>query len=73
MNDGQIAVTVTSFGEGRFDARVPMHAATVAAVLESVGVEARGRRLALNGHSAAATVGVVEGDQVTVVPRVQGG
>ena len=68
-----VAVSVTSFGQGRFEATLPAEGATVAAVLELHGLETQGRRLAVNGRTAGAGTSVLEGDEVTLVPRVQGG
>lgn len=68
-----VAVRVTSFGEGRRVVRVPAQEATVGLAIQEAGVETGGRRLALNGHPVDLGVGVVEDDEVTVVPRVQGG
>lgn len=71
--DGQIGVTVTSFGQGRARVPLPERSATVGDVLRLAGVELKGRRVAVNGRGADATTEVVEGDQVSVVPRVVGG
>jgi sulfur carrier protein ThiS len=68
-----IAVRVTSFGEGRQVVRLPRREATVGMALQEAGVEPTGRRVALNGHPVSTGVGVLEDDELTVVPRVQGG
>jgi sulfur carrier protein ThiS len=52
---------------------VPAAQATVGLALQEAGVESRGRRVAVNGHPVDLGVGVMEDDEVTVVPRVQGG
>ena len=67
------AVRITSFGEGRFEYPVPGGAATVGEALQGVGVRTRGRRVALNGHPAGADTAIREGDELTIVPRVQRG
>ena len=67
------AVTVTSFGQGRYEFLLPQSGATVGEALRQFGVEPNGRRVALNGHPADAGTGVLEGDEVTVVPKVHGG
>jgi sulfur carrier protein ThiS len=67
------AVRVTAFGEGRRELALPGRQATVDDVLSAAGFEAKGRRVAVNGHAADARTTVREGDEVTVVPRVQGG
>jgi sulfur carrier protein ThiS len=66
-------VNVTSFGQGTFKSRVAGGRTSVGEVLEEHGVEVEGRRIAVNGHHADASTTVLEGDQVSVVPRVQGG
>ena len=68
-----VAVRVTSFGEGRKRVRVPAGTATVGSVLSAAGVSSDRRRVALNGHPVNLGAGVLEDDEVTVVPRVQGG
>lgn len=68
-----VAVRVTSFGEGRQTVRVPVPGATVARALGEAGVKAAGKRVALNGHPVDTAVGIFEDDELTVVPRVQGG
>lgn len=69
----KVAVRVTSFGEGRYQALLPPGKATVAEALAQHGVETTGRRLAVNGHPAETSSTVLEGDELTVVPRVRGG
>ena len=68
-----VAVRVTSFGDGRFDYQAPSGAATVEEALQSLGLEAKGRRVAVNGRSAGLGTGLVENDEVTIVPRIHGG
>jgi hypothetical protein len=65
--------TVTAFGDGRFVVPLPGESATVADVLRDRRLETAGRRLAINGRPAEIGTGVVEGDEVTLVPRVHGG
>jgi molybdopterin converting factor small subunit len=64
---------VTAFGNGRFDVPLTGGIETVADVLRAKRVETAGRRLAVNGHPAELGTGVLEGDEVTVIPRVHGG
>ena len=66
-------VTVTAFGNGRFVIPLPGGSATVADVLRDRRLETAGRRLAVNGRPAEIGTGVLEGDEVTLVPRVHGG
>ena len=68
-----VAVRVTAFGEGRKKVNVPVKAATVESALNAAGVSTGQRRVALNGHPVSAGAGVLEDDEVTVIPRVQGG
>ena len=67
------AVRITSFGQGRFEYLPPEGGAQVREALDAVGVEYAGHRLAVNGHPTSAEAVVVEGDELTSVPRVQGG
>jgi sulfur carrier protein ThiS len=66
-------VTLTAFGQGRYRSKWSGTGMTVAEVLHEHGVEPDGRRVAVNGHRAGATTTLIEGDELTVVPRVQGG
>ena len=68
-----VAVRVTAFGQGRKRVHLPAEAATVGSALNAAGVDSDRRRVALNGHPANMGAGVLEDDEVTVVPRVQGG
>lgn len=68
-----VGVRITSFGEGRKRVHVPAGTATVGSVLNVAGVDSGQRRVALNGHPVSLGAGVLEDDEVTVVPRVQGG
>ncbi len=65
-------VTLSTFGEGRRHSRLspPM---TVAELLAEHGVESNGRRVAVNGNVAGLDDLLKSEDEVTVVPRVQGG
>ena len=72
MSNSAVA-KVTSFGEGRFETPVPPQGATVENVLRASGIASQGRRVAVNGHPADLGSSVLEGDEVTVVPRVRGG
>jgi len=65
-------VRITEFGGSRYESRPTGGTATVEAVLREHGVEPNGRRIAVNGHAAGLNTPVVLGDEVTVVPRVQG-
>ncbi len=71
--ESQVAVTVASFGQGRFQLRLPAGSATVGEAARLAGVDLQGRRVAVNGRVADAGTTVSEGDQVSVVPRVVGG
>ncbi len=66
-------VKVTAFGDGRYDVPLQGGLTTVADVLRPNGVETAGRRLAVNGKPAGLGTGVLEGDEVSLVPRVMGG
>jgi len=66
-------VTLTAFGEGRRLSRLARTPMTVEDVLKQHGVQAKGRRVAVNGHSVGLDRVVQDRDQVSVVPRVQGG
>jgi sulfur carrier protein ThiS len=66
-------VTMTAFGQGRYRSRWSGASMTVAEVLHEHGVAADGRRVALNGHAADGSTTLTVGDELTVVPRVQGG
>ena len=69
----EAVVTLTTFGEGRRQSRISRSPMTVADVLSEHGVDAKGRRIALNGHVAGPDDVVKERDQLTIVPRLQGG
>ena len=66
-------VRITAFGAGRFQFHPLVEGATVADALRAHSVQAEGRRVAINGHPTRLDAGVREGDELTVVPRVQGG
>ncbi|MHC4140623.1 MAG: MoaD/ThiS family protein [Planctomycetota bacterium] len=66
-------IRVTAFGTGRFQYEPKDQRATVGDALRTNGVETEGRRVAVNGHPANLDADVLVGDEVTVVPRVQGG
>jgi sulfur carrier protein ThiS len=66
-------VTLTVFGDRRYTTTWPGTHMTVAEVLARHNVDVGGRRLAKNGHLVAADAVVVPGDELTIVPRVQGG
>ena len=67
------SVSLTAFGEGRFEFFPVAATATIGDVLEAHGIEPNGRRIAHNGNPAELGTGVLEGDQVSVVRRVEGG
>jgi molybdopterin converting factor small subunit len=67
------SVRVTAFGDGRFEVPLVGGSETVADVLRANRIETAGRRLAVNGHAAELGTGVLEGDEVTLIPRVHGG
>ena len=69
----EAVVTLSTFGESRRRSRISRSPMTVSDLLSEHGVEAKGRRIALNGHVADPTDVVKDRDQVSVVPRVQGG
>ena len=66
-------VTLSVFGDRRYTTRWPGTDLAVADVLSEHGVDVGGRRLAKNGHRADLTTVVTAGDELTLVPRVQGG
>jgi sulfur carrier protein ThiS len=66
-------VTMTAFGRGRYRSAWSGPGLTVADVLGEHGVEPNGRRVAVNGHGADGATTLLAGDELTVVPRVQGG
>jgi len=68
-----VHVNVTSFGEGRYQVEVPPGTPTVEEALRLPGVETTGRRVAVNGHPAKLSSTVLEGDEITSIPRVRGG
>ena len=70
---GALAVTVTSYGEGRQSVLLARSEATVGDAVKRTGYSTDGRRIALNGQRAGAGAGVQEGDLVTLMPRVVGG
>ena len=70
---GETRGILVDLRDGRFDVPLPAGPATVADVLRPHGVEAAGRRLAVNGKPAGLGTGVLEGDEVSLVPRVMGG
>jgi hypothetical protein len=67
------AVRITSFGEGKFEFLPAGHPATIGDALDASGVDIASRRIALNGHPADAGATVIEGDEVTLYPRIEGG
>lgn len=69
----EAVVTLSTFGVGRTVSRVSHPSMTVSDVLNEHGVDVEGRRIAVNGHNADLDSIVRERDQLTVVPRVQGG
>lgn len=66
-------VTLTVFGDRRYTSRWPGTDLRVEDVLAEHGVDVGGRRVARNGHTADLTTVVTAGDELTLVPRVQGG
>ena len=67
------SVTLSVFGDRRYSMLWPGTNLTVADVLSETGVDPGGRRVAKNGHSAGVDTVVLPGDELTLVPRVQGG
>jgi len=70
---GSVAVTLMSYGEGRRRLEVPAATATVDDAVRLGGFDIEGRRVAVNGRQASGGSPLVEGDVVTLVPRVMGG
>ena len=70
---GQGAVTLSVFGDGRYVTTWPGTELTVADVLAEHGVDVGGRRVAKNGITSGVDAVVRPGDELTLVPRVQGG
>jgi sulfur carrier protein ThiS len=66
-------VTLSTFGDGRRLSCLSRRPMTVEDVLREHGVHPEGRRVAVNGHTAGLDRVVQDRDQVSVVPRVQGG
>jgi sulfur carrier protein ThiS len=66
-------IGITAFGTGRFQHEPGEGRTTVADAMRAHGVQTEGRRVAVNGHPASLDADVLVGDEVTVVPRVQGG
>lgn len=68
-----VGVTLRSLGEGYRQVAVAESEATVGSVIRETGSTTQGRRIALNGVKAGPGTPVVEGDVVTLIPRVVGG
>ena len=68
-----VGVTLRSLGEGSKQVAVAEGDATVGAAIRETGYTTQGRRIAVNGVKAEAGTPVVEGDVVTLIPRVVGG
>jgi sulfur carrier protein ThiS len=66
-------VTLSVFGAGRHRSRISGSGMTVSDVLREHDVKPDGYRLARNGNPATTTEIVREGDELTLVPRIQGG
>jgi hypothetical protein len=66
-------VTLSVFGAGKYRSRVQGSRTTAGDVLREHGVKPGAHRLARNGHTTTSEALVVEGDELTLVPRVQGG
>ena len=47
--------------------------ATVGEVLEAVDLSAQGHAISVNGLGASTTTALVDGDVVTMVPKIEGG
>jgi sulfur carrier protein ThiS len=67
------SVTLCTFGEDRRQSRIKSPAMTVAELLAEHGVAPKGRRVARNGHAVGLDTVVRPDDQISVVPRVEGG
>lgn len=66
-------VRLIDYGRGQQELELPGGRANLDEVLRRRGVSTAGRRVAINGSPAGPGAEVVEGDQVSVIPRVQGG
>lgn len=73
MIQDESVATLSVFGGGKYRSKVSRTGTTVAEILGEHGVTANGRRLALNGHTTGTDSPVHQGDELTLVPRVQGG
>jgi sulfur carrier protein ThiS len=68
-----LPVRVTEFGKARHETQLTDGEINVNKFLESLGIKTDHRRVAVNGFPAGSNTTVVEGDEVTVHPFVQGG
>ena len=68
-----VGITLMSFGEGRRQIRLSAAEATVGEAVRQTGLSTDARRIALNGQRANGGTTVLEGDLVTLMPRVVGG
>ncbi|MFQ5702117.1 MAG: MoaD/ThiS family protein, partial [Acidobacteriota bacterium] len=66
-----VGVTLLSYGEGEQRLLLAPAEATVGHVVRRSGLSTQGRRVAVNGRKADGGTTVVEGDVVTLIPRVQ--
>ena len=67
------AVAVRAFGQGRTEVSLPSASATAGEAIRLAGLRAEGVRVAVNGQKAGPNTTVIEGDSVTIVPRVEAG
>ena len=66
-------VRILEFGRTQHETEISEKGVTLGELLNEFGVQTRGRRVAINGRPAGGTDRVQEGDQISVLPRVQGG
>ena len=66
-------VAVRAFGQGRTEVSLPSASATAGDAIRLAGLKAEGVRVAVNGQKAGPNTTVMEGDFLTVVPRVEAG
>lgn len=68
-----VNMTLLSYGQGRHSLSLTGGGNTVGEAIRQTGLTTQGRRVALNGRPADAGSKVMEGDVVTLMPRVVGG
>ena len=68
-----IGVTLMSFGEGSRQVALSTEQPTVNVAVRTAGFSTEARRISVNGRTASGNTGVMEGDVVTLMPRVEAG